>query len=270
MKILLAEDYPVNQRIALVHLQKAGYGVDIAENGTQAVEMFKKNKYDLVLMDIEMPEMDGNEATILIRKFEENASVSNSTQSETHDDNRKTRTPIIAMTAHEGKKIIDKCFESGMDDLITKPIKQENMIGIIEKWVTKKGMAEESDGNKGEVSKNEPVPSSETFNYEKALNTFDNDKKLISELLNIFLKDGKKRIAAMSEAIDNNNNEVILKETHTLKGAAAGVYIDGIFRTATKLEKIAETTDVEAKKTALDAIRREMNIVENFLNSGVI
>lgn len=270
MKILLAEDYPVNRTVVLVHLQKAGYQVDIAENGIQAVEMFKKNNYDIVLMDIQMPEMDGNEATSLIRKFEENASGYNSTRSEAQNSSRKTRTPIIAMTAHEEKKIIDKCFESGMDDFIKKPIKQENIIRIVEKWVTEKGIPERAGDNKEQISENVSMSSSETFNYKEALNVFDNDKKLIHKLLNLFLQDGKKKITAMSDAIDSNNNEIISKETHALKGAALNVCVDGVFNTATQLEKIADTNDIDAKKTALDAIRREMNIVENFLKSFTI
>lgn len=269
MRVLLAEDHLINQKIAILHLKNAGCEIDVAENGIEAVELFKKNTYDLVLMDIEMPELDGNEATILIRKFEKNASASNSTQPETQDSTRKTRTPIVAITAHEEKEFLDKCIESGMDDLIIKPIKQENIIGIVEKWITKNGLVEGSDENKGQVSESESTSSSETFNYKKALDVFGNDKKLITKLLNIFVIDGRKRIAAIREAIDSDDKEVVFRQAHTLKGASASIYVEGVLKAAVQLEKAAGTDNIDAKNMALDTISREMGLVENLLNKGI-
>ncbi len=116
--ILLVEDHPVNQKMAHIMLQKAGYTVEIADNGALAVAAVAKNKYDLVFMDIQMPEMDGYEATRQIRSNE-----------------GKGRLAIIAMTAHAMKGDRERCLEAGMDDYITKPIDPQKMLAAIKKWV---------------------------------------------------------------------------------------------------------------------------------------
>ncbi len=115
----MAEDNPVNQKLAKLMLTKAGYQVEIANNGQEAVEKFTSSPedFDLIFMDIQMPEIDGMEATEIMRKkgFD--------------------TIPIIAMTAHAMKGDREKCLEAGMDDYVTKPIKRETVFKMIEKWV---------------------------------------------------------------------------------------------------------------------------------------
>jgi len=119
VRVLLAEDNPVNQKLAKLMLTKAGYQVEIANNGQEAVEKFTSSPedFDLIFMDIQMPEIDGMEATEIMRKkgFD--------------------TIPIIAMTAHAMKGDREKCLEAGMDDYVTKPIKRETVFKMIEKWV---------------------------------------------------------------------------------------------------------------------------------------
>jgi len=117
--ILLAEDYPTNQQVAIRHLSKAGYQVDLAENGNQAVEAYRRKAYDLILMDIQMPLMDGYEATREIRKLE--------TQP-------LNPLPIIAMTAHAMKGVRERCLEAGMDDYIAKPLSRKKLLAMVDKW----------------------------------------------------------------------------------------------------------------------------------------
>ncbi len=124
LKILLVEDNPDNQNLTRRLLEKVGYGVDIAQNGKEAVEAVKKYHYDLILMDIQMPLMDGFEATSHIRALEKGRG----------DD----RIPIIALTAHAMKGYREKCFEHDMDDYITKPIKRNKLFEAIEKWIDKR------------------------------------------------------------------------------------------------------------------------------------
>ncbi len=131
VQILLAEDYPTNQQVAMRHLDKAGYQVRLAKNGKEAVEAFKIKHYDLVLMDIEMPVMDGYEATRVIRAmeavFRKEAAKAGPADA--------VRTPIVAMTAHVMKDYRDKCLQAGMDDYITKPLKRKNLLAMVEKWI---------------------------------------------------------------------------------------------------------------------------------------
>lgn len=119
VRILLAEDNPINQKLGEVILNKAGYNVDIANNGREAVDLFllDQNKYDLILMDIDMPELDGLEATREIRK------------------NGFKRVPIIALTAAAMKEDRDRCLQAGMNDYMTKPIKRELVFKTLKKWI---------------------------------------------------------------------------------------------------------------------------------------
>ncbi len=116
--VLLVEDNPDNRMLIKAYLKKTPYTLDEAENGSIAVELFKQNNYDLVLMDVQMPVMDGHEATRLIREWEE-----------THD---KSRTKIISLTAHAIREEIDKCLAAGCDSHLSKPIKKATLLSAIE------------------------------------------------------------------------------------------------------------------------------------------
>jgi len=117
--ILLAEDNLINRRLALSMLQKRGYRVTTAENGLEAIAAFQREPFDLILMDVQMPEMDGFEATGQIRRLEME---------------RGGRIPIVAMTAHAMKGDRERCLEAGMDDYISKPIQVDKLMDIIERW----------------------------------------------------------------------------------------------------------------------------------------
>ena len=120
IRILVAEDNPINQEIALAILESAGIFIEIASNGKEAVEAVYRMNFDAVLMDIQMPEMDGYEATKIIRR-----------------DSKFKSLPIIAMTAHAMKGDEEKCIEAGMDGYISKPINDESLIKIIEQHLAK-------------------------------------------------------------------------------------------------------------------------------------
>jgi CheY-like chemotaxis protein len=118
VRILLAEDNPVNQLVARRMLEKQGYDVTIAADGQQAVALSGRAAFDLVLMDVQMPLLSGFEAASMIRERE---------------SGRATRVPIVAMTAHAMKGDRERCLESGMDDFLSKPIDSESLIAMVEK-----------------------------------------------------------------------------------------------------------------------------------------
>jgi CheY-like chemotaxis protein len=118
VKLLLVEDNPVNQKLAVILLRKAGYTVDVAENGLRAIEQIGKRRYDAVLMDVQMPEMDGYAATRLIR-----------------EQLQLDRLPIIAMTANAMKGDEEQCRAAGMDDYVSKPFALPKFIQVLDRWV---------------------------------------------------------------------------------------------------------------------------------------
>jgi CheY-like chemotaxis protein len=117
-RILLAEDNAINQKVALLMLKKYDQSIDIADNGRIAVEKFLNYNYDLVLMDLHMPELDGFEATIRIREIE-------------HSENRERKVKIYAMTASSISDESERCFAVGMDGYISKPFKAEEVINVL-------------------------------------------------------------------------------------------------------------------------------------------
>jgi CheY-like chemotaxis protein len=128
---LLVEDNPINQKLALYLLTKAGYNVDVVDNGREAVEKFTADPeaFDMIFMDVQMPDMDGKEATRIIRSLGYND------------------IPIVAVTAQAMKGDKEKCMEAGMNDYISKPIKREIVFEMVKKWMLKK----ESDSKKNKI-----------------------------------------------------------------------------------------------------------------------
>jgi len=129
--------------VALRHLSRAGYQVDLAENGQQAVEAYKRKHYDLILMDIQMPVMDGYEATKEIRKLErslvnDHSSLAKDNTNDkwqmTNNRSAASHIPIIAMTAHAIEGYRERCLEAGMEDYIAKPLRKKDLLAMVEKW----------------------------------------------------------------------------------------------------------------------------------------
>ncbi|MGZ9225201.1 MAG: PAS domain S-box protein, partial [Anaerolineales bacterium] len=128
LRVLLAEDNPINQKLAVVLLQKAGYSVDAVDTGAQALEKVQINEYSAVLMDVQMPDMDGFEATHQIRELERNTG---------------RHIPIVAMTAHAMQGDRERCLEAGMDDYITKPIEPEVLFSVLDRWIEASDLSKE-------------------------------------------------------------------------------------------------------------------------------
>jgi CheY-like chemotaxis protein len=121
LKILVAEDNRINQRIAILTFKQLGVSIDIASNGLEALEMYRKIQYDLILMDMQMPEMDGLEATSEIRTFEQ-------------ESNQPHRAVIVALTGSEPTEKKDVCLQAGMNDYMEKPIQEKLLPGLIAKF----------------------------------------------------------------------------------------------------------------------------------------
>jgi len=282
-QILLVEDYPTNQQVAMRHLQGAGYQVDLAENGQQAVEAYKRKHYDIILMDIQMPVMDGYEATKAIRKLE----TRNSEGQVSSIKHPVSSVPIIAMTAHATKADREKAFEAGMDDYVTKPLKREKLLAVVEKWtmtISDFGLRnadyEIKDSNKnkskiparhrersGEAGGQNPKSAIEgvaPMNFEKAIEEFEGDKEFLMEVLEGFLDNVRAQIETIHQAISNGDAEVVWKESHSIKGGAANLTADKLSEIAFELEKVGKSGTLEEGEEVLKRFKKEFYRLENY------
>ena len=246
LKILLVEDYPTNQKVALRHLNSEGYHVTLADNGKIAVDLYKKHHFDLILMDIQMPVMDGYKATLLIRKHEAKLSdikicgtISNS----------NCRVPIIAMTAHALEGYKDQCIKADMDDFISKPIRKEKLLKITNKWL-------------GQIRSKALTPP---IDYNTALDEFDNDKEFLDEVIYEFLKTVGNQIKQIEIAINAEDYGIIQKEAHSIKGGASNLMTDNLSKSAHELEIIGKAKDSNNVLPVLDKLKIEFDLLKTYM-----
>jgi PAS domain S-box-containing protein len=201
--ILLVEDNVVNQQVALGMLKKLGLNADVVNNGLEAIEAFKSPEYDLVLMDVQMPKMNGMEATKRIRKIE--------TATSSH-------IPIIAMTAHAMKDDRKRCLEAGMDDYISKPIKIRSLIHTLDYWLVKKQETSATTTLDTDTEKESEI----IFDSKLLMDNTMNDLELSRRVISIFLNNATRQLDDLKNSILNQSEDIIGK-AHTFKGATASV-----------------------------------------------
>ena len=242
-QILLAEDNAINQKLAVRLLEKEGHRVVVAGTGRQAVEAFAGQPFDLILMDVQMPEMNGYEATAAIREAELATG---------------RHIPIIAMTAHAMKGDRERCLEAGMDGYVSKPIKSEELFVAIEQATCIQPQTAAA------LPPDSPAVE-EVFDQAEALSGVEGDMELLLEIAGIFLESYARDLAEIRQAVDAAAAEALARAAHTLKGAIGNFGLKSAYRAAAKLErlgregKLAEgvnaytelVTEVERLKAAL-------------------
>ncbi len=236
-RILLAEDNPTNQIVALKILEKLGYRADAVANGLEAVKLLEIRTYDLVLMDVQMPEMDGLEATRRIR--DESSMVLD------HG------VPIVAMTAHAMKGDREKCLEAGMDDYVAKPVEPRVLVEAIERQLAG-GPPAESRPETG------PLPiEKEVFDRAGLLDRVGGDEELLQSIVNLFLEDAPRQIEALKEAHKKKNASEIRRQAHTLKGASGNTGAVVMHRVAFQIEKAVESGNLDKAASLIRMIEIE-------------
>ena len=270
LQILLAEDYPTNQQIAMRHLGRAGHRVDLAQNGREAVEAFKENHYDLILMDIQMPEMDGFEATLAIRKLEtpEQSKDPKATHHPSPINNQQStiqRVPIIAMTAHAMQGYRERCLKAGMDDYMTKPLKRKELLAMVDKWST-----EIADcglpiaDSKSEVQNPKSELENDPMDFPGAVEEFEGDEEFLMEVMEGFFENVTSQIGIIRQAISEGDAEVVRREAHSIKGGAANVMADELSKIAFELENIGTSGVLEKSIETLEKLERAFSRLEHF------
>jgi two-component system sensor histidine kinase/response regulator len=255
--ILLAEDHPVNTKLAVKLLEDAGFAVITAANGREALERLETEPADLVLMDIQMPEMDGIEATQKIREQKRFADL-----------------PIIAMTAHAMAGDRTRCLEAGMNDYISKPVRQDLLIGLISRWLGH-GSGKKSDYHAATTSgsnnrKNPPAPQpGETprvpINLKKALALVSGDKDFLVELLREYLDDIPQRLVKMKQGIEAADADAVRRTAHSIKGASTSLGTEIIGSLALRLEARSASDNLDEAPGLHEQICEQFDILKAFL-----
>jgi PAS domain S-box-containing protein len=258
-RILVAEDNITNQQIALAILEDAGINVQIAKNGKEALNALRDQTFDAVLMDIQMPEMDGYEATICIRK-----------------DPRLASLPIIAMTAHAMKGDEEKCLRAGMNGYISKPINQDMMFHTLWKNIgsfrktqvtetMETGIAPEPDVGEMETILPESLPG---VNIRNTLTNLKIDQSTFKRILLGFYRNNLQTISKVKIAFEYKNWDELKLMAHSLKGSAANIGADPLHIAARALEEVcADETLCPPAAKLIDNLEITLNEVLNSIGS---
>jgi CheY-like chemotaxis protein len=230
LRILLAEDNVVNQRVAIGLLEQAGHAVTLAVDGREALTAVEKQTFDLVLMDIQMPEMSGWEATAAIRAQERG---------------RGGHVPIIALTAHAMAGDRGRCVEAGADGYVCKPIKPLDLFHEIA--VVLSEVAPESDS----------VESPATHDDAELLERVGGSHALLQEIIGLFLEDCPRQLGEIRQALAANDAPSVYRATHTLKGSAGNFGAQYLMAVAQHLEARAREENLPASREAFATLEYE-------------
>ncbi len=252
LRILLAEDNPVNQKLAVILLTKAGYPVDVVDNGARAVDAVVKGRYSLVLMDVQMPEVDGLEAARRIRQQEAPGQ----------------HVPIIALTAHAMQGDRQRCLDAGMDDYISKPLQPDELLATLKRWTAE---AEEAPGAKAQtpsaVGERGPGRGEEdlVIDLASALPRFGGDMTFFLDLLGEFIRQVESGSKQMREAARAADAAALAELAHSLKGAAAAFSAMRAVETAAELERRSRSGDLEGAEALILRLEAEGPRLKEFL-----
>ena len=217
MHVLVAEDNIVNQRLATCVLEREGHRVQVASSGAEAIAMLERDEFDLVLMDIQMPGLDGLQAAARIREMERNTGK---------------RLPIVAMTAQTGDADQQRCLKAGMDAYVSKPIRVSELMNLIES-VCPGGSFMESDTDRKSGVQEQFVHLDEAL----ALSRVGGDFELLREVAGLFLDDYPRALEKIRNAVAANDASGVEHNAHSLKGSVSTFGAQEVFETALALEK---------------------------------
>ncbi len=287
LRLLLAEDNAINQKLAVVLLQKAGYSVDAVETGVQALEKFKTSQYSAVLMDVQMPEMDGFESTHRIREWEQES---------------RGHIPIIAMTAHAMQGDRERCLEAGMDDYVSKPLEPKVLFNTLDRWLqisslSGKEASKEStqdyssdaglhsavmeDGLFGEMQfpasepgKSTPVveamSSADTLpvNFDAALYRFGDDRNFMMEMFKEYKDHLSQRVIEIRTALKEGDANHLGRLAHNLKGVSLNFSADPIAKVSLGLEELSKREDLTDAPELVEQLEKEVRRLEEYYDTG--
>jgi PAS domain S-box-containing protein len=251
-RLLLAEDNITNQKVAIKVLEKMGHRVDAVANGVEAIKALRTMPYDLVFMDVQMPEMDGLEATRRIRDPQTGV--------------RNPRIPIVAMTAHAMKGDRERCLEAGMDDYVSKPISPQDVAAAIARRLDGQPAPVPPDAPRaaagadgaGRAPSPDPDAAAGLSLPDRAslLTRLGGDEEVFVEVIKIFLEDVPKQLAGMDAALAAGDAKTLRRLAHTLKGSSGTAGAEALQKASLRLEEAAAAGDLVAAAPLVPPVRQ--------------
>jgi two-component system, sensor histidine kinase and response regulator len=236
LDILLAEDNIVNQKLAVRLLEKRGHKVVVVGNGREALAALTHRSYDLVLMDVQMPEMDGISATTLLREREELTGA---------------HQVVIAMTALVMKNDRERCLAAGMDGYLAKPIRAQELDEVLESRMVQQTTSQR-------IESAIPAHGQSSINVDELLERLDGDRTFLAELTQLFREDYPRQLGAIHQAIQRNDATGVKQASHALKGALSNLAASEAREMAANLERLGVSGDLASAGTALDGLEKEL------------
>lgn len=253
--ILVVDDYLVNQQVAYMHLTAAGFTVDLAEDGQQAVDAFGRGAYDLIFMDVQMPILNGLDATKKIRKIETAKSDGG-------------HIPIIALTANAMKGDEQRCLNAGMDGYLIKPVHRHQLINTVKQWVDQAGSKQEhaSDAPAAPLSVSLPQPDHEVavMDVTIAVDEFG-DAGTVIMVADQLIDNVAGQLQMIRQAIADEDRECIRKESHSIKGGAATLEAAPLSKAAAHLEKISPDANAVTLNAGFDDLEQQFVLFKDFI-----
>jgi PAS domain S-box-containing protein len=242
VRILLAEDNIVNQQVAVGMLNKLGLSADPVANGFEALKALEMIPYDLVLMDVQMPEMDGYETTVKIRdplSFVKDHNI-----------------PIIAMTANAMQGDRSKCLMAGMNDYIAKPIRADELSIALDKWLPR----DQNELSEIKTYKDKTEEEPAIFDYNSLLERLMGDEVCVSKVANLFIGDTPKQLNALKQALHDKDSISIELHAHSMKGAAGNIGVYQFRNIAAQLEKAGKSADFNLIYSLMPELDKQFQI----------
>jgi CheY-like chemotaxis protein len=245
LSILLAEDNEINRKVAQHILEQAGCEVVAVGDGRAAADTVKEGDFDAVLMDVQLPVLDGYAATGLIRKWCQETGK---------------HLPVIAMTAHAMKGDRETCVDAGMEDYISKPIDPEELYDVLRRCTGGAGEEASSDSSEPGEEEHGCVP----LDMSELLGRVGSDEKLARELVDLFRQDYPSKLASIRMALDAEDLHAVYTLAHELKGTAANLAAKATLSAALRLERAAESGDLFATSRVLEELEAALKDLSEF------
>lgn len=243
LRVLLAEDNAVNQKLERRLLEKLGHAVTLVGNGSEAVSAIEANSFDLIVMDVQMPEMDGLQATALIRSREDGGS---------------RRVPILALTAHAAAEDRARCLAAGMDGYVSKPVR----MGDLQEGIAQLFASPKAQPGAPKKRRNGPSASGALINEQEILAGLAGDRELFADVLRLFMADSQRLMNRIRSAVGASDTTELRQAAHALRGSIANLSRAGAYDLCAQLEEMGKKADLKSASELSKKLNRELLLLQ--------